>query len=511
MGINGGRAALVLIAAAALPVGAARAAPITAATQEASDSAQTISGAVALSFSEAEQRLRQTSGLERAAGYGVDAAQAQVAIAAGLNRPTVALDAQLVRYRKTFDISLDDALNRAQSDLTVALPGLIEDLPGLPGGVLDGIERRLEAALPELFASVPRDIRLEVDQTAFRPTVTALQPLYTGGAIAAARRAAGANLDLAEAQQREAVALGDLNLARAYFGQALAEQSAQIALETRDGFDLHLRNAERMQAQGVLSRSQVLQVQVARDGAQRQLERAVVEVANARADLARAIGLDGGVSVTTPLFVNRNAVGDVREFTDGAGSDNARTRQAAARRDLAEAGADLAASRLRPSVYAFGTYNLNPDSALPTEPDWAVGVGARYTLMSSVDRRQMLGAARAQSAAAAEAERQARDDARSLVTRAYNQVELARRQFLSLDSSLAAASENLRVQEIGSREGEATAAAVVDARTLLGVARLQRAAAAYEYDVSLAALLSAAGDGRTLSAYLQRNDRMDAQ
>ena len=174
------------------------------------------------------------------------------------------------------------------------------------------------------------------------------------------------------------------------------------------------------------------------------------------------------------------------------------------------AGADLAASRMKPSVYAFGTYNMNPDDALPTEPDWAFGLGARYTLMSSLDRRRMLGAARAQASAAGEVERQARDDARLLVTRAYNQVELARRQFLTMDSSLEAARENLRVQEVGFREGEATAASVIDARNLLGTARLQRAAAAYEYDLSLAALLAAAGSDQTLNDYLQRDDRISA-
>ena len=221
-----------------------------------------------------------------------------------------------------------------------------------------------------------------------------------------------------------------------------------------------------------------------------------------------ATGDDGPATAATFGYLARVALdGDGLLIAD---QSNARNAQARAGRDLAEAGVDLAVSRLRPSVYAFGTYNLNPDNALPTEPDWAVGVGARYTLMSSIDRRRMAGAARAQAMAAGEGERQARDDIRLLVTRAYNQVELSRRQFLSMESSLTAAQENLRVQEIGFREGEATAAAVVDARNLLGAARLQRAAAAYEYDLSLAALLAAAGGQQGLDDFLERDDRISA-
>ncbi|WP_338578063.1 TolC family protein [Brevundimonas olei] len=463
-----------------------------------------------LTYAEAEARLRTTSSLGRAAGYGVQAAEAQAQVAAGLNRPTVSLDAQLIRYRKTFDLSLSDALDRAQSDLGAAIPGLISDLPGVPGDVLNAVGQRLEATLPEIFAALPHDIRLQVDDTTFRPTVTALQPIYTGGAIPALRRAAAANVDLAEARRQEALNLESVNLARAYFGQVLAAEALKIALETRDGFDLHLHNARRMEEEGMLSRAQTLQVEVARDAAQRQVNRAELEHENAVASLARVADVEAGVTPTTPLFVNRDPVGPASVFLDSAGQSNSRIVQAQAGRDLAEAGADLAASRMKPSVYAFGTYNMNPDDALPTEPDWAFGLGARYTLMSSLDRRRMLGAARAQASAAGEVERQARDDARLLVTRAYNQVELARRQFLTMDSSLAAARENLRVQEVGFREGEATAASVIDARNLLGTARLQRAAAAYEYDLSLSALLAAAGSDQTLNDYLQRDDRISA-
>jgi outer membrane protein TolC len=422
----------------------------------------------------------------------------------------VSLDAQLIRFRKTFDLSLSDALDRAQSDLGAAIPGLISDLPGVPGDVLNAVGQRLEAALPEIFAALPHDIRLQVDDTTFRPTVTALQPIYTGGAIPALRRAAAANVDLAEARRQEALNLESVNLTRAYFGQVLAAEALKIALETRDGFDLHLKNARRMEEEGMLSRAQTLQVEVARDAAQRQVNRAELEHENAVASLARVADAEAGVTPTTPLFVNRDPVGPAAVFLDSASQSNSRLVQAQAGRDLAEAGADLAASRMKPSVYAFGTYNMNPDDSLPTEPDWAFGLGARYTLMSSLDRRRMLGAARAQASAAGEVERQARDDARLLVTRAYNQVELARRQFLSMDSSLEAARENLRVQEVGFREGEATAASVIDARNLLGTARLQRAAAAYEYDLSLSALLAAAGSDQTLNDYLQRDDRISA-
>ncbi|MEG1452281.1 TolC family protein, partial [Brevundimonas sp.] len=126
------------------------------------------------------------------------------------------------------------------------------------------------------------------------------------------------------------------------------------------------------------------------------------------------------------------------------------------------------------------------------------------------DRGRMISAARARSQAAEQLQRQARDEIRILIIRTYNLVELSRRQFLSLDSSLEAATENLRVQELSFREGEAPASAVIDARNLLGSARLQRAAAAYEYELTLAALLAASDRSDEFISYLQRADRVIA-
>ncbi|WEK38777.1 MAG: TolC family protein [Candidatus Brevundimonas colombiensis] len=465
---------------------------------------------VALSFQAAAARLDGVSSVRRAADANVLAAEAQAGAVAHLNRPTVSLDAQLLRYQKTFDIDLGDALGQAQDVAGQLLPGLIGDLPGVPGDVLQSINDRLQQALPEFFASLPGSVRLRTADTVFRPVATAVAPLYTGGAIPALRDAAGANVELARARQAEAGDIESVNLVRAYFGQTLTREALTIARDTRDGFDLHLRNAQVMEREGVLSAGQRLQVQVARDAAQRQVDRAELEHDTAVQSLSRLMDVQGRVRPTSPLFVNASPAPPVDDFIASGAANHPRIAQAQAGRDLAEAGVDLARSRFKPSVFAFGTYNLNPDHALPTEPDWAVGVGARLTLLSSLDRGRMLGAAQARAQAAEQVERGVRDEVRLLVIRAYNLVELSRRQFLSLDSSLAAATENLRIQDLSFREGEAPASAVIDARNLLGTARLQRAAAAYEYELSLAALLAASHRSGQFADYLNRADRVIA-
>jgi outer membrane protein TolC len=73
-----------------------------------------------------------------------------------------------------------------------------------------------------------------------------------------------------------------------------------------------------------------------------------------------------------------------------------------------------------------------------------------------------------------------------------------------------AAEENLRVHEIGFREGEDTASQLIDARNVLSLAQTQRIASAYEYVVALSALLAASNRGDSFRDYLLRPDRITA-
>jgi outer membrane protein TolC len=187
--------------------------------------------------------------------------------------------------------------------------------------------------------------------------------------------------------------------------------------------------------------------------------------------------------------------------------NNPRAREADAARQLANSGVDLARSHLRPQAFAFGEYNFNRNNALPTDPDWIAGVSLHYTLFSNVGRGKALAAAREREQAAAELAADARESTETETSRSYDLVETARRNFLLLDSSIAAAEENLRVQTVAFHEGESPVSAVIDAQTSLANARAQRISTAYEYDLALAALLAASNRPEEFADHVARADR----
>jgi outer membrane protein TolC len=94
------------------------------------------------------------------------------------------------------------------------------------------------------------------------------------------------------------------------------------------------------------------------------------------------------------------------------------------------------------------------------------------------------------------------------VSKTYNDLESARQQYLLLDSSIELARESLRLQELSFREGQVTSLDVIDAQLQLGGAMVERAQAAYEYDVALARLLEISGGLDHYPDYFRRADKV---
>lgn len=459
---------------------------------------------VGLTWSAAEQqflRLAEAS----AARHQATSAELTAQSLRTLRRPTVNVSAQLVTYQKTLSVDLSGIKGKATQDFQSYLDGLPGQFPTDLQGIVQMVTQRVDQALPGLLAPIPDSFEYQARDTLFRPTVTAFMPLYTGGAIAAIQKGAGAAAEAAKAKADADINLARVNLARAYFGVVLADGLVAAGRDNLAATDRHLVNTQAFFRNGVLPRSKVLEVQVVRDAAARNLDRAEIDRERAKFVLRQILESDVDLRPSMAMFVHSRPLAPPADYV--AAANNPRVHEAEATRDVANAGVKLAKSRLLPQAYAFGEYSLDRKSAAPTEPDWIAGVGARWTLLSPVDRTKAIAAAKERAMAASDAIRVTQKAVATEIGDAWALAETARRSFLSLDSSIDAARENLRVAEIAFREGEGTVAAMIDARARLTDARVQRLAAAYEYDVALAALMAASGRMNDFDAAVSSADR----
>ncbi|NKF21837.1 TolC family protein [Solimonas marina] len=463
-----------------------------------------------LDFDSAEQTLLNVSDSLAAADASRRASVHASQALKSLRLPTVTLDVQEIRYRKTLDLPLS-LLNQGVESVTSQfidnLPDTLSGIAGASQQLIEQIASRLEARYPAIADAVPDYARVQYEDSLLRPTVTAALPLFTGGAISSLQDAAAARVDLADAQYDSSRNLLGFRLAQVYFGQRLARQILTFSTQLRDDFEAHFDNAVKLEQQGMLSHARRLQVEVARNAALRQYQRADNDDRAATDALTRLLQSERPVEASEPLFVLYDPLPPLERFSTPALDQHPQVREVDAGRRIAQQGRRLARSRLWPQVYAFGEYNLDRSEELPIEPDWVVGIGLRYTLMSNVDRVQMDRAANAKADAAEKLLQSTRNELLRTISRSYDLVDTARRQFLLLQVNIDAARENQRVQTLAFREGQATATDLIDAQNALMLAQTQRATEAYEYDVALAALLTASGRGQDFGDYVRRRDR----
>ena len=131
----------------------------------------------------------------------------------------------------------------------------------------------------KLHPQVPPALVPPFEETLFkqdmlRLPLTARWPLFTGGRIRAANRAAEARVQDASAQARMAEEGVTRALVRAYFGLRLALADKAVRTDVLDGLERHVADARRLEEEGLIAKAERLSAEVARAEADRQLRRA---------------------------------------------------------------------------------------------------------------------------------------------------------------------------------------------------------------------------------------------
>jgi outer membrane protein TolC len=339
-----------------------------------------------------------------------------------------------------------------------------------------------------------------------RASINSTWSIYNGGRVTATQRALAAGVDEARAELTLTEEQLDLQLAQVYFGLELAANIERTRTAVLQQADRQLERAVRFEQRGIIPKVERLNAQVSRDEAGRQLARARSDHEIAQARLQRLLHRDLAVETITPLFVITTGLKPLPDWLSRAEHQNPILAAFDAKREQAQQGIVIAASRWQPEVFAFGSYSFIKHYQTLIEPNWIAGIGVNFTLFSREDRGSQVSAAREGLRQVNSLEEQTRNDIDTAVETSYRKVEQAREQFGLLESTLALAKENLRLRERGFDEGQATSLDVNDARNALARAETARAEAAYEFVVALAQLLQASGQAHDLPEFIQQAD-----
>ena len=447
-----------------------------------------------LSFDEALAAALQNNPALEAAVYEEKAAMQERRAAIGLRMPQINLSGAYAYLGKDIGLDLNDKKG--------ALKGAAETILG-SGVVPPEMIPTISGLINPLF-SADWKLTLQDRSLGFIGSEVTL-PLYLGGKINTANRAARINEQTAVEQSNQTRNALVSELVERYYGLALARQVVEVRQQVVDGVGQHLKDAIALEQNGMIPHSERLYVEFKMAEAERELQNARLQVETIASALNNTLGQQAEVLPVTTMFVLGN-LEDVAYYKDLAAKFNPLLSQVALKRQLAKEGVRLQRANFLPQVAAMGGASFYNYQVTKIMPRWAVGVGVNLKIFDGLNREYKYSAAKQTVKQVEVLEMKAGKDIAVLIEKLYNQMNNYANQMKSIDASLAFAEEYLKAKNAAFLEGMSSSSDLVDAELNLAKVRTERMQTAYNYDVALAKLLEAAGISDEFISYLHRTD-----
>ena len=431
----------------------------------------------------------------KAAAYEERAAQQERRAAIGLRMPQINVTGAYAYMDKDIGFDFNDMKGPAK-DLTGKIlgSGLITDPT-----IIQGIQGLLNPMM-----NADWFLKVQDRSLGFVGGEVTL-PIWMGGKINAANRAAKINEKSAAEQGNQTRNALISELVERYFGLALATQVVEVRRQVVEGVRKHLEDAVALEKNGMIAQSERLYVAFKMAEAERELANAELQAATIASALSNTLGRENEWQPVTSMFI-LSKVEELDYYQDLAQIRNPLLSQVSLKRQLAEEGVRVQRADFLPQVAAIGGGSFYNYQVSGIVPRWAVGVGVNIKIFDGLNREYKYSAAKQTARRVGALQNKAGKDISVLVEKLYNQMMNYRNQMTSIDASLAFAEEYLRMKNAAFLEGMSSSSDLIDAELNLAGVRTERLQAAYNYDLLLAQLLEAAGISDEFPAYARRND-----
>lgn len=331
----------------------------------------------------------------------------------------------------------------------------------------------------------------------FQSLVRVEQTLYDARSTKHAVRAARLAEELNGETRRGRAADVLLQVARTYFGFALAEEAAVVATQTVASAEADLRRAENVFEAGMSTKADVISVRVHLAAAEQQRIQAESDAAIAQAALNDALGLDldRDWSLVTPLTVSEQPEpGSLEQYLTAAAENRPGLRAASLGQEISAEQAAVSKRSILPRVVAQGVFEADRQRfATRGGGNWLAGVSMRWDVWQGGANRARIAAAREAELRAAAESRQAYSAAALEVRRAHADLGSATQRAAVAASVVEEAEESLRIVRNRYEAGLEDVTALLRSEVALTNSRYQRLGTTYEQRVARAALEHAAG------------------
>lgn len=333
-------------------------------------------------------------------------------------------------------------------------------------------------------------------------------PLFTGGKRVYASKIGKSLVGAAEVNRQQVNADQHILLVETYFGVRLGQKIVEVRKQTLDAFELHLQNALKLEAAGMLTKTERMLFQVNRDEARRELETAGKDLAVVQNALKTLVQLetDDNVLPATPLFIDPTLPA-IAWFKERVGTNNYLLRGIAVQQQIRHNQLRIANSAYLPSIALFGKQTLYAHGLRKNlVPRTLIGVGFTWNIFDGLGREKQIRQAKIDRQTLEVEKRKAEDDLSVAVDRFYSRTQNALDDVSALRTTLEMSREIVRARKKSFLEGMATSTEVIDAELLHARVRVATLTALFQFDSGLINLLAVCGMPEAFAQYARSGE-----
>ncbi len=452
-----------------------------------------------LTFEEAMQLTKQQSHVIKQTDFLKQEKEQELKSAYGTFSPTIALAGNYVYMSDELHMDMTqikDAITPIYKGLQYAK---FSDIPNpqtgtpLPEAISTMAARGKFAEGLEKIESAEWDKVLQKQQFAAL-NLTASLPIYTGGKLRAKRHAAKLDIDDANYESKSKIDKLTTELVTRYFGLGLAKQLHKLSTEVVSSMEQHLSDAQKLKENGMIANAEVLNVQVYKAEAERNMKKAerMCKLNNKALSTTLNDSTERNIYPISKLFYLDN-LESLEFFVKTATTNNPSLKIVQSKKELANLGVKVKRADYMPTIVALGNYKVWDYDLSDMVPDWTVGVGLKWTIFDGLSREREHKSAKLKLAQVNEFEQKISEDIATGVEKYYQELQMNLEQIKELDVAYNFANEYYQVQEKSFKEGMTSSSELINAN--LGVIKIktEKLKAMYQYDVSLAKLLEICG------------------
>jgi len=334
--------------------------------------------------------------------------------------------------------------------------------------------------------------------TNYQGKVSLVMPIWTGGKIASANRAAKYGISAAGNRVREAEEATKSGVTQAFYGSILAEEAVAVFEEAVETAKAHEKQITAMHREGLVLDSDLLRMRVYLSDIQQELASRKADLEISREYLAYAMGVEEKVKpagdITSYQVLQKELDGllEIAEANRGellAMEDQYRQ---------AGEGVKIKRAEYLPQVGLGASVERDYYNRSEYGKNWMIGVEVKIPLFDAGRKGGALQQARADETQAAMALQDLRLKVLLDVKQAYLKLKADEERILVTGKALDQAEENQRIVSKRYEEGLALITELLDADILVTTTKLSRAKSYFDALSEKAALAAAVGGAHLL-------------